>query len=156
MTKSGTWPNVAVNGGGSFNGSSPATGISYLRSRVKISDITDGTSKTYMLGEKYLIPDHYYDGEEGADNESMYCGYDNDNHRTTFYQAGNPPDHQPMQDTPGWLGGTYACFGSAHANSLNMAFCDGSVQAVNYTIDPETHRRLGNRKDGLTIDAKKW
>ncbi len=154
MTESRTWPNVAVNGGGSFNGSSPATGISYLRSRVKISDITDGTSNTYLLGEKYLSPDYYLNGMDGADNESMYCGYDNDNHRTTYYD-GTHPDHQPMQDMPGYAGNC-ATFGSAHAIGCNMALCDGSVRTINYSIDPETHRRLGNRKDGQTIDAKKW
>ena len=37
-----------------------------------------------------------------------------------------------------------------------MAFCDGSVQKMNFTIDPETHRRLGCRNDGLTIDGNKF
>jgi prepilin-type N-terminal cleavage/methylation domain-containing protein/prepilin-type processing-associated H-X9-DG protein len=155
MTKNGTWPKPDVPGKSSMPYvMDTASGISYLRSRITIADITDGTSSTYMVGEKYLTPDHYYDGDEGADNESMYCGYDNDNHRTTYYD-GKTPDHRPMEDTPGYIPASYAVFGSAHADSLNMAFCDGSVQAVSYNIDPEIHRCLGNRKDGKTIDAKK-
>ena len=57
-------------------------------------------------------------------------------------------------DTPG-LYAEY-CFGSPHANSCNMLFCDGSVQGINYAIDPNVHRYLGNRKDGQTLDAKNF
>jgi len=29
---------------------------------------------------------------------------------------------------------------------------DGAVWAVSYSMDPEVHRRLGNRRDDLPID----
>ena len=123
------------------------TGVSYLASQVTVAMVTDGTSNTYMIGEKYLDPDYYYNGVDGADNESMYVGYDNDTDRSTYYM------YTPMQDTPGTSDGI--SFGSAHANSCNMAFCDGSVQAISYSIDPLVHRWLGNRQDDQPVDAKK-
>jgi hypothetical protein len=54
------------------------------------------------------------------------------------------------------LGSRNHLFGSAHSNGFFMALCAGSVQKMNYAIDPETHRRLGSRNDGLAIDGKKF
>jgi hypothetical protein len=30
------------------------------------------------------------------------------------------------------------------------------VRTINYEIDPEVHRRLGNRRDGLPIDGSQY
>jgi hypothetical protein len=58
-----------------------------------------------------------------------------------------------LQDTPG--AADNSIFGSAHLAGTNMARCDGSVQTISYTINPLIHNYLGNRHDGLMIDAKK-
>jgi prepilin-type N-terminal cleavage/methylation domain-containing protein/prepilin-type processing-associated H-X9-DG protein len=125
------------------------TGVIFIRSKIKMAEISDGTSNTYLVGEKYCDPDHYSDGLSPWDDESWNIGRDWDNCRWTV----NNPSFQPYQDTPG--SGQGAAFGSAHANGFQMAFCDGSVQVMQYSIELEIHRRLGVRNDGNTIDAKK-
>ena len=120
------------------------TGVSYQRSEVRMANVTDGASNTYMVGEKYLSPDCYLTGGCPADNETALSGWDNDTHRTATSWA------TPYQDQPGY--GATDSFGSAHTGGFNMVLCDGSVHTINYSIDATTHARLGNRMDGQVVD----
>jgi prepilin-type N-terminal cleavage/methylation domain-containing protein/prepilin-type processing-associated H-X9-DG protein len=132
------------------------TGICFLRSKVTTADITDGTSNTYLVCEKYLDPDYYATGTDPGDNEDVYSGDSRDIVRWTAWTSSPRSAWEylpPSQDIPG--AAVQWGFGSAHANGFQAAFCDGSVQFINYTIDQEIHRLLGNRKDGKSIDAKK-
>ena len=131
------------------------TGVVYQHSAVKVADVTDGTSVTYLLGEKPIDPDDYFDSADGGDDWSWDTGFQDDICREAAdLGEPNPQYFPPMRDTPGY--NDWSGFGSAHAVGVNMAMCDGSVRPINYSIDPETNRRLSNRKDGLTVDAKHW
>jgi prepilin-type processing-associated H-X9-DG protein len=129
--------------GKSFNG------ISTRYTGAKIAQITDGTSKTALVGEKMMMPRFYdtgfgdppnYDKNDGGDNSSMYQGFDLDNTR----KIGPVPE----QDDDSLTAGHWDRFGSAHAGGLNMSFCDGSVQTVAYDIDEDVWGSYGNREDG--------
>jgi prepilin-type processing-associated H-X9-DG protein len=114
---------------------SSLTGIIFRRSEITIAAIQNGTSNTYLAGEKYLNADHYLDGVDNADNETLLIGFDNDVHRVTYAP--------PYRDRRGYS--NTVSFGSAHPAGLNMLYCDGSVQFINFSIDPAVHRRAGNR-----------
>lgn len=138
-----------------FNTASPnterVTGIVFQRSEVKIADVTDGTSNTYAVGEKFLNPEHYEDGLDAGDDWSMYNGQQDDTVRTTHYDPTSNIILTPIQDRS-QLGPTSVfLFGSAHPAGCFMAMCDGSVQLISYDVSPEVHRRLGNRADGETV-----
>lgn len=127
LSKTYKWPSVANH-----------TGVSYQRSTIKMAQITDGTTKTYLVGERYINPKNYSTGKCYADNAYLLTGYNNDHHRTT-----NSP---PAQDKKGM---NYTNrFGSAHHGSFSISMCDGSVKTIQYDIDPDLHRSLGNRQDG--------
>ena len=125
-----------------------ATGPIFRRSQCRLADITDGTSHTYLAGEKYLMPDYYETGQGWGNDQGWMIGYDYNINRWCFTVS----SYWPRQDQGGFY--SYLSFGSAHHNGFHMALCDGSVHILNYSIDPETHKRLGDRQDGLVIDAK--
>jgi prepilin-type N-terminal cleavage/methylation domain-containing protein len=133
-----------------------ATGVVYQRSSIGVKNILDGTSKTYAVGEKYLNIDLYGTGNDPADNEWMFIGYDNDTNRS----AGDMGNHtancarddysQNMFNGQTYASLTRDMWGSAHPSTFNMVFCDGAVHAIPYTIDLTVHQQLANRNDGVT------
>ncbi len=134
------------------------TGVSYQWSEVASQHITDGTSNTYMVGEKYLDPAQYETGQDGGDNETWCTGFNNDNFRKTA--NGTPPaaltELVPHADTPNLNAPNLNHrFGSAHASGVNMAFCDGSIHLISFSIDWTIHRDLGDIADENPVDTSK-
>jgi hypothetical protein len=123
------------------------TGICFRLSEISIADVSDGTTNTILVGEKYLNPDNYTNGSDSADNENMYVGYDNDVYRST-----GSAYFPPLADRPG---SSYHRYGSSHQSGFQAVLCDGSVRSIGYTIDQEVYRRIGNRKDGMVLDHSK-
>lgn len=115
-----------------------ATGTCFRHSTVTTGEIRDGLSNTFLYGEKYLAANLYETGTSSADNEGLYFGCVNDNHRTAY--------SNPLQDRISY--DALNNWGSCHAGGFGMAMCDGSVQTISYSVENSTFRNLGNRSDG--------
>lgn len=138
-------------------------GVSYQASKVRLSQISDGLSHTYLIGEKYVSATDY-GGEvvqggtlERGDNLPMYVGHDFDVLR---WGARNPTDLNtvlaPQPDfednTASNAAGYTENFGSNHPAGINMLFCDGSVQLITYDIAPALHMNRSDRADARVDD----
>ena len=140
-----------------FPSTATSTGISYTKSRFRIRDVVDGTSKTYLIGEKSVGTDFYDNGASVGDDQGPYVSDEFDSMRwATDGQATNNY-LSPIRDRAGqaskWGSVDIRRFGSAHPGSLSMAFCDGAIKSVTYEVDEAVHRRLCNRRDGLPVDT---
>lgn len=113
------------------------TGVAHFGSEVRIAQITDGLSKTYLVGEKYLDPQHYLDGRGAGDKRTMLEGANED---ITRWGA------EPKPDAPGKQNG--GVWGGPHPEAFNMLYCDGSVRNISFDIEPAIHEHAANRSDG--------
>ena len=125
------------------------TGVCFLRSEIGFRQIPDGTSMTYLIGEKFMEPDFYENGLADADNETWCTGFNNDNYRNAFY----PPMQDQRLDAVSEKEERSTRFGSVHPGAWHMSFCDGSVRGMSYSIAPDVHQYLANRKDGEVISG---
>ncbi len=145
--------NLAEGDSGSyaFPPQSNSTGIVFARNPFTIDEVADGTSNTYMIGEKFVNPDQAMTGTSYGDDQGPYVSDERDSVRYAALSSGY---QAPMQDRAG-LDYTWN-FGAAHASGFQVVFCDGSVRSISYSIDETIHRRLANRKDRQPIDASKF
>jgi prepilin-type N-terminal cleavage/methylation domain-containing protein/prepilin-type processing-associated H-X9-DG protein len=127
-------------------------GVIFQASEISIRNIADGTSKTYLCGERYVRSDNYRRDQLPAGG----TGSPVDGSDSWHWATGGCRDtlrsgkDAPLQDNPIVRGGGY--FGSAHPGVCHIAFCDGHVDAVSYEIDLLVHRNNANRRDGGRTD----
>lgn len=134
---------------------------------VGVAKITDGTSKTLLVGEKYVRSDAYDGSFQGAnrnsDDRGWSDGYDADLLRSTCFP--------PIQDTDGVGWSTFLKnyfdddpatqfalsnvfhFGSAHPGGINVVFADGSGHTIGYDIDAVVFNALGTRNGNETFPS---
>jgi prepilin-type N-terminal cleavage/methylation domain-containing protein len=148
---------VAVQGGGpvaactgSHAGSHWYTnGVMYHNSRVRLADVADGTSATFLLGEN-----RYGEGPEAAvyalgGQPVTYAVSWASSARITFRHhlpvavsaAADPingPSPSPSNRT----------FGSHHSRGAQFVLCDGSLRFVREDVDVDRYRQMGGRADG--------
>jgi prepilin-type N-terminal cleavage/methylation domain-containing protein/prepilin-type processing-associated H-X9-DG protein len=140
-----TVPSVATN-------SPQSLVVTSFRGIVNMAGITDGTSSTFLAGEKH-VPQGMF-GRAKVGDGPLYSGA-----WTCFAGriAGieDPLARGPTDLTPsgGIVDGIYARrFGSWHTGVCNFVFCDGSVRAIRTSIDTANLRRFAVRNDSEVIN----
>ncbi len=118
---------------------------------VTMASISDGTSNTFILGEKRLRIDTL-GNYQGDDNEGYASGWDQDVVRQACWQwapTGDCVGGTNRLDKRGIpCGSGQNRFGSSHPGGFQVVMGDGAVNFLTYELDLEMFRRMGNRHDG--------
>ncbi len=118
--------------------------------KIRLADITDGTSNTLMVGEKQLNLSQFGTTLGIGDNKNYYGpGWAWDVYRIANSSGGQPLGPQP--DYSSTMKGDYQNFGSSHPSGFNAVFADGSVHLLPFTINPTVFRLLCVRNDGEPV-----
>jgi len=160
---------IAVAGGGSPTASGCVStnyaefivygnGVFFVNSKTRITDITDGTTNTYMLAEsKYMVLDTWSGGQnkQGFWSAGVYLRADWRYfcNLTAAVEPINKPccgiaDYTPttLRQSEAPVGRT---FGSFHTGGCNVAMADGSIRFLPNSLDINIHRQVGAASDGL-------
>jgi prepilin-type N-terminal cleavage/methylation domain-containing protein/prepilin-type processing-associated H-X9-DG protein len=157
-----TW---AADGGGAVVHTTIPWYSAYTYPTVTLTTITDGTSNTLLVAEKWLHPNQQ--GKDGGDNEPFVnAGWDEDHERvtggtyscsycfgsttanaTTINRIPRPNTQAPNGPSAIWN----ESFGGPHSGGITAVMADGSVHMVSFTVDPTVWDAVGTRNGGETL-----
>jgi prepilin-type N-terminal cleavage/methylation domain-containing protein/prepilin-type processing-associated H-X9-DG protein len=129
---------------------------------VKHADILDGSSKTFMIAEKYVRNDNYEGSFTGtnrnSDDRGWSDGFDADIARSSCFGPLSDGDATGWATNPplaNYFGDNFTAavaglwnvlhFGSAHSSGINAVFADGSVHSFSYDVDITIFNAMGSR-----------
>ena len=140
---------------GQMIGSNPHWKFTGWEPQRTFRHIEDGLSNTLMVGEKHVDPGHMGDAAYG--DASFYNG-DTHNRGDRMAGPGFPIVRRATDDSrlpitrPYWETVLPHSFGSAHNGGIcHFALCDGSVRAVDPSINSSILGYLANINDGQVI-----
>ena len=117
----------------------------FTLSRIRARQVTDGLSKTYSLGEKYMPPEPQ---DEPAGLKHLAQGdvafFTGDARHTIVRRSSAGFPDSPTDRYPGQ-------FGSEHTGFSHFAFLDGSVHTLEHDIEIDLLKKLSAIGDGGKI-----
>jgi prepilin-type N-terminal cleavage/methylation domain-containing protein len=120
---------------------------------VTLASITDGTSNTFLMGEKHVRRDTKFGTLE---DRSVYTSQNNNNFRR--YAGLDPTDGKQYLIAKHSLGTDNTTktidnrsFGSWHPAGCHFVLCDGSVKFMKENTDVDTLGRYAQKDDGEVI-----
>ncbi len=127
-------------------------GMLHLNSNVRVRDVTDGTTNTFLLAEsKYgLNPKSRGDGiHAGWASGTKLDSYGNPYTMVAAeLQINSIPGHAGKQDT---INQFSRLFGSFHVGGCHVTLGDGSVRFISENMDLNTYHLLAQRDDGEVV-----
>jgi prepilin-type processing-associated H-X9-DG protein len=153
----GAWPNNV-------------NGVLWYYSRVRLTDITDGTSNTLMVGERPPSNGYEYGvwfagpGYDGMGTGDVVLGSTETDLVNFLTSPGNAPGYsvscpQPANNYTFYQNGDIndPChqvhFWSLHTGGANFCMADGSVQFISYSVTPTTMAALMTRNGGEVLGS---
>lgn len=113
------------------------------QSQTTLQSITDGTSSTVLLGEKY-VEEGVSHGDGSVYSSSNFINYKRQlGFNISLVSA--PVESRPYTYSPFWR------FGGPHPAVVQFVFCDGSVHALKRSTDVPMLGRLARRADGEVV-----
>jgi prepilin-type N-terminal cleavage/methylation domain-containing protein/prepilin-type processing-associated H-X9-DG protein len=136
---------------------------------VRLAMITDGTSNTLLLGEKWLRPDRYLIGDwmddhnfaSALDQDAMRLGdvvpvKDTKANPATGVQVADGVNNpccnwwrDPPTQSPSMRVGSY--FGGAHPGGMNSLMADGSCRSISWNVSQQVFASIGNKGEGNSV-----